>query len=284
MVSRSRAQVFCPQIRLIFCCPRQLMGGPRVLRGRQLPLSCSAMGSANSSPSSSSPLPCPSASYAQRTGTDRGRWLCGSRGRIPVEKPSPAPAALPVDAGSGTTAARPGGGGAGPAPQDGSDRNGPGSHSRIRAWSVTGPSSRQMPPAYRWMPGPGTGSSRARERETMTAAGAGTGRARAHTGHPPDGRDGTAPPATPTACAGPPASRGGWRGAGRHGGHGADAPGRRAVAARPGLPGRHRQPAPVPGPPPGPAARRGGPAGPARGCPRPPAPRSRKWRPRRRPT
>ncbi len=72
-------------------------------------------------------------SYAQRTGTEQGRWLCGSRGRIPVEKPSPAPAALPVDAGSGTAAARPGGGGAGPAPQDGSDRNGPGSHSRIRA-------------------------------------------------------------------------------------------------------------------------------------------------------
>ncbi len=40
-------------------------------------------------------------SYAQRTGTDRGRWLCGSRGRIPVEKPSLAPAVLPVDAGSG---------------------------------------------------------------------------------------------------------------------------------------------------------------------------------------
>ncbi len=72
------------------------------------------------------------ASYAQRTGTDRGRWLCGSRGRIPVEKPSPAPAVLPVGAGSGAAAARPGGGGAGPAPQDGSDRNVPGSHSRIR--------------------------------------------------------------------------------------------------------------------------------------------------------
>ncbi len=82
----------------------------------------------------------------------------------------------------------------------------------------------------------------------MTTAGAGMD-VRGHTPdiHPAGGT--AAPPATPTARAGPPASRGGRRGAGRHGGHGADAPGRRAVAARPGLPGRHRQPAPVPGPP-----------------------------------
>ena len=82
----------------------------------------------------------------------------------------------------------------------------------------------------------------------MTAAGAGMDvRGKTPDIHPTGGT--APPPATPTACAGPPASRGGWRGAGRHGGHGADAPGRRAVAARPGLPGRHRQPAPVPGPP-----------------------------------
>ena len=89
----------------------------------------------------------------------------------------------------------------------------------------------------------------------MTAAGAGMDvRGKTPDIHPTGGT--TAPPATPTACAGPPASRGRRRGAGRHGGHGADAPGRRAVAARPGLPGRHRQPAPVPGPPP--ARRRAG--------------------------
>ncbi len=111
------------------------------------------------------------------------------------------------------------------------------------------------PPASRWMPGPGTGPSRARERETMTAAGAGMDvRGKTPDIHPTGGTG--PPPATPTACAGPPASRGGWRGAGRHGGHGADAPGPPAVPARPGLPGRHRQPAPVPGPPP--ARRRAG--------------------------
>ncbi len=89
----------------------------------------------------------------------------------------------------------------------------------------------------------------------MTTAGAGTGvRGKTPDIHPTGGT--TPPPTTPTACAGSPASRGGRREAGRHGGHGADAPGRRAVAARPGLPGRHRQPAPVPGPPP--ARRRAG--------------------------
>ncbi len=80
----------------------------------------------------------------------------------------------------------------------------------------------------------------------MTAAGAGTGvRGKTPDIHPTGGT--AAPPATPTACAGPPASRGRRREAGRHGGHGADAP---------GLPGRHRQPPPVPGPPP--ARRRAG--------------------------
>ncbi len=71
----------------------------------------------------------------------------------------------------------------------------------------------------------------------MTTAAAGTGVSRRTLNIHPTG--GTAPPpTTPTACAGPPASRGRRRGAGRHGGHGADAP---------GLPGRHRQPPPVPG-------------------------------------
>ncbi len=83
----------------------------------------------------------------------------------------------------------------------------------------------------------------------MTTAGAGMDvRGKTPDIHPTGGT--APPPATPTACAGPPASRGRRRGAGRHGGHGADERGPPAVAARPGLPGRHRQPAPVPGPPP----------------------------------
>ncbi len=107
----------------------------------------------------------------------------------------------------------------------------------------------------------------------MTAAGAGMDvRGKTPDIHPTGGT--APPPAAPTACAGPPASRGRRRGAGRHGGHGADAPGRRAVAARPGLPGRHRQPAPVPGPPPARRCagedrqgRRGGARGPRRRVP-----------------
>ncbi len=96
--------------------------------------------------------------------------------------------------------------------------------------SVAGPSSRQMPPASRWMPGPGTGPSRGQERETMTTAAAGMDvRGKTPDIHPTGGTG--PPPATPTACAGPPASRGRRRGAGRHGGHGADAPGRRAAPA-----------------------------------------------------
>ncbi len=70
-------------------------------------------------------------------------------------------------------------------------------------------------------------------------------------GHPPgragrdrDQRHGRLPQGRPP----PP---GGEGGAGRPGGHGADAPGPPAVAARPGLRRMRGQPAPVPGPPQG---------------------------------
>jgi len=64
-----------------------------------------------------------------------------------------------------------------------------------------------------------------------------------------NGRDGTATNGTDglrRAARLPGTAR---RGAGRHGGHGADAPGPPAVAAKPGFPDRRGEPPPVPGPP-----------------------------------
>ncbi len=130
-------------------------------------------------------------SYAQRTGTDQGRWLCRSRGRIPVEKPSPRARRPP-----GRCRCR--------------DRRRQAWRRRSGAWprrtgrtgtvldrirgSVRQRDRTVLPSASRVPMDAGSGN------RTVTGTGAGdhdhrrrgNGRAREDAGHPPDGRDDSA--------------------------------------------------------------------------------------------